>query len=194
LIRTNRAYATLPFQITSNRALSARRRADSVSLTVTGFLAQTLMFTMARNAALGAVLAGGLLLAGGCAAPAEREPAGTSAVDRITGTTWEWTGTVTPEGNIEVAEPARYTIRLTPGGEARIRYDCNHGGSFYEIDESSFSFGPLTATRVPCPDGSQGPVYMRQLGAVTSFFTRDGDLFLGLGDDSGAMRFRAAGD
>ena len=129
----------------------------------------------------------------GWAASNQDDASGSASGETIVGTTWEWVETTTPDGRIDVGEPERYTIRLKRNGEAQLRFDCNHGGSFYEISGGKLSFGPLTATRVPCPDGSHGPVYMKQLGAVQSFFTEEGFLYLKLPGDSGTMRFRRAG-
>ena len=126
----------------------------------------------------------------GCATPKQVSDLRSTDQQSIIGVTWEWTETITPHGRIEVSEPDRYTIRLKDNGEARIRYDCNHGGSLYKISNDSLSFGPLTATRIPCPKGSQGPVYMGQLAAVVAFFTENGFLYLELIADSGTMRFR----
>lgn len=117
-----------------------------------------------------------------------------TAAEDITGTTWEWTQTSTPTDRIEVSDPRRYTIRLKQNGEARIRYDCNHGGSLYEISEARLSLVPLTYTRVPCHEGSRYIMYRRQLAAVTTFYIEDGFLFLGFPNDAGTMRFRRKAD
>lgn len=113
-----------------------------------------------------------------------------AATENITGVTWEWTQTSTPEGVIVASAPRRYTIRLKQNGEAQIRYDCNHGGSLYEISKTRLSLGDLTYTRVPCHEGSQGIMYRQQLGAVTTYHTQDGYLFLRFPGNAGTMRFR----
>jgi len=134
----------------------------------------------------------GLIIVAGCAAPQQEDGARSLAPATVVDHTWEWVETKTPHGSIEVAKPARYTMRLKHNGEAQLRFDCNHGGSFYEISDGRLSFGPLTATRIPCPEGSRGPVYMEQLGAVHGFYTESGFLYLELPADSGTMRFRRA--
>lgn len=130
-------------------------------------------------------------LVAGCSTP---DDAGQRSVDtkRVTGVTWEWTGTKVPDRQIDVSRPDRYTIRLKQDGEARIRYDCNHGGAMFEIAEGKLSFGPLTFTRIKCGEGSQSISYRQQLTLVESFFTRDGDLYLNLPRASATMRFRKA--
>lgn len=144
-----------------------------------------------RRQRLVSVLSGCLILAG-CATPEQTDESRSASSEAVVGHTWEWMETTTPDGRIDVARPNRYTMRLNPNGEAQLRFDCNHGGSFYEISEGALSLGPLTATRVPCAGNSKGPVYMNQLGAVRGFFTDNGFLYLELQDDSGMMRFRRA--
>lgn len=145
-----------------------------------------------RRRLLHASVLSSFLAAAGCASPVADENVRATSGASVVGHTWEWLDTDTPDGRIDVARPDRYTMRLKRNGEAQLRFDCNHGGSFYEISDGALSFGPLTATRIPCREGSRGPVYMKQLGAVHGFFTQNGFLYLELPDGSGTMRFRRA--
>lgn len=144
------------------------------------------------NPVPGIVLAAVACLASACA-PTTGGEGRSIAADSLQGITWEWTGTATPERLIEVPEPDRYTIRFKDDGEARIRYDCNHGGALYEVAEGRLSFGPLTFTRIKCGEGSYSITYRQQLEVVTSFFTEKGHLYLQLPEESGTMRFRRTG-
>lgn len=132
------------------------------------------------------------MTATGCSMPVPEAGDRSTDKEAVLGVTWEWAETITPAERIEVATPNRYTIRLKRNGEAQIRYDCNHGGSLYDISDGTLSFGPLTATRIPCPAGSQASAYMHQLAAVNAFFTENGFLYLELPADGGTMRFRKA--
>lgn len=144
-----------------------------------------------RRRRLVSILSGCVILAGCAALKHKDEPRSTSS-EAVLDHTWHWVETTTPDGRIDVAKPDRYTIRLKQNGEAQLRFDSNHGSSFYEMSEGTLSLGPLTATRVPCAGNSKGPVYMNQLEAVRGFFTENGFLYLELPADSGTMRFRRA--
>jgi heat shock protein HslJ len=115
------------------------------------------------------------------------------APEAITGVTWEWISTTTPVEQTVVPDPARYTILLQPDGQLRARFDCNRGGGKYEIEEGRLSFGPLISTRVACPEDSLDAPFMMDLQRVSSFFVRDGELYLEMPMDSGTLRFRASG-
>jgi heat shock protein HslJ len=108
------------------------------------------------------------------------------------GVVWEWVSTLTPVERIEVKNPERYTLRLQADGAAVFQFDCNRGGGRYEISENQITFGPLMSTRMACPPDSQDAVFMDQLSRITSYFVRDGKLFLEMPLDSGTMRFRPA--
>lgn len=142
-------------------------------------------------------LAAACLAAGGCAMSGNENTPDqnrSTALESVTGTTWEWTGTRTPNREIAVTTPKHYTVRFKDNGEAQIRFDCNHGGGLYDMAEGRLAFGPLTYTRIKCGEGSQSISYRHQLGAVESFFTERGELYLELPNDAGTMRFRRAGE
>lgn len=135
----------------------------------------------------------------GCSAPEapatpESEPSEEFILDPevVTGVTWEWVSTTTPIEKTVVPEPERYTILFEPGGRLRARFDCNRGGGEYRIAEGTLSLGPLISTRMACPEDSLDGPFMRDLERVTSFFVRDGELYLEMPFDSGGLRFRAA--
>jgi heat shock protein HslJ len=106
--------------------------------------------------------------------------------------TWQWESTITPVTKINVPNPERYTILLTDEGRIQARFDCNRGGGSYEISAGKLSFGPLTSTRMACPEDSLDAPFMRDLQRVVSFFVEDGHLYLELPYDSGTMKFRSA--
>ena len=101
----------------------------------------------------------------------------------------QWVSSITPVARTEVSEPARYTLRFGDDSNAEIRFDCNVGGGRYEIDGNRLSFGPLMSTRMACPPDSMDALFMEQLSHVSSYFVRDGSLYLELAQDSGTMRF-----
>ena len=104
--------------------------------------------------------------------------------------TWQWAGMKTPVEQITVASPERYTIRLESSGRLSLQADCNRGGGSYTVTaERQITLGPLSLTRVMCPPGSQSDRFVKEIGRVSSYFTKDGELVLELPVDSGTLRF-----
>ena len=125
-------------------------------------------------------------------------PAGTPPVAVRTGlpadvleVDWQWQILVTPVDTVTPDRPDRYTIRFERTGRVSVRADCNRGGGSYTVTSGRrISFGAIALTRVGCPPGSLGDRFARDVGRVSSYFVRDGDLFLEMPVDSGTLRFR----
>jgi heat shock protein HslJ len=126
----------------------------------------------------------------GCVADEAPLPPARDTTPNAIGTVWQWVGTQTPVERTVVEDPTRYTLELRPDGRAQVRFDCNNGAGSYDIADGQLSFGPLMSTRMACPDDTQDHVFMSQLEKVSSYFLRDGELFLEMPYDSGTMRFR----
>jgi heat shock protein HslJ len=104
--------------------------------------------------------------------------------------TWQWVSFTSPVEQIAVDAPERYTIRFGPDGRAAVKADCNRGNTSYSIRaDRRIALGPIVLTRMMCPPGSQDARFVKELGRATSYFLKDGDLFLELPVDSGTLRF-----
>jgi len=130
-----------------------------------------------------------VLVVAGCALPPEGKGELSRDPTFVLNRTWRWESTVTPVERIAVADPDRYTLKLTADGKAQIQFDCNRGGGEFKIAEGTLSFGPLLSTRMACPPDSQDSLFMRDLERVVSFFVENDTLFLEMPYDSGTMRF-----
>jgi heat shock protein HslJ len=109
----------------------------------------------------------------------------------VIGVTWEWVGLSTPVEQVKVHAPERYTIRFDREGRVAVRADCNRGSTSYTVSaDRRIALGPIVLTRMMCPPGSQDARFVNEFGRVTSYFLKDGDLFLELPVDSGTLRFR----
>jgi heat shock protein HslJ len=125
-------------------------------------------------------------------------PAGSSPVAISAGlpadvveVTWQWESLVTPVETVKPDQPDRYTIRFERTGRASVRADCNRGGGAYTVTrDRRLSFGPIALTRAACATDSLGDRFARDVGRVSSYFVRDGALFLEMPVDSGTLRFR----
>ena len=115
----------------------------------------------------------------------------------LTGTTWEWTESITMVGNTAVADPTRYTITFNDDGTANIKADCNTVLGNYTSDETGalgLTLGP--STLMACPPDSQVNEFLAGLQsmATATYQFENGDLIIGnMAADGPALRFRAAG-
>ena len=104
---------------------------------------------------------------------------------------WEWIGTTRAMDGLESEYPERYTILLDRDGKTiTVRADCNRARGTYDLDGDRISIGPLGATRMMCPPGSQSDIFLRDLQGVATYLMRDGQLQLRLSDGGAVMRFR----
>jgi heat shock protein HslJ len=109
----------------------------------------------------------------------------------VVGVVWQWVSFSTPKEQIDVDDPARYTIELAAGGGVALQVDCNRGTSQYTLDaDNRISFGPIGVTMMMCEDDQLGHRFTTELERVGSWFQQDGDFFLELPLDSGTLRFR----
>lgn len=124
---------------------------------------------------------------------AAMEPAGAALPPEAIGTVWQWVSFTTPKEQIDVDDPARYTLELAADGSAALQVDCNRGVSQYTLEpDNRISFSPAGVTMMMCVDDQLGHRFTSELERVVSWFQQDGDFFLELPMDSGTFRFRQA--
>lgn len=108
--------------------------------------------------------------------------------------TWQWVSFTTPVEQVNVDAPERYTLQFGRDGRITLRADCNRGGTTYSVSaDRRIALKPIALTRMMCPPGSLSDRYVKEIGRATSYFLKDGDLFLELPVDSGTLRFRRQG-
>ncbi|UTW12541.1 META domain-containing protein [Marinobacterium rhizophilum] len=143
-------------------------------------------------------LAAVLVLATGCAQHSGKMEEGmvqqgvSSDPGSAQGISWQWLSKTTPREMLEVAQPERYTLVLQPDGRVQAQFDCNRGQGRYEISEGQLKIGPVATTMMACLPGSLDSDYSRALEKVETFSVENGELLLGLEDEGGTLRFRAA--
>jgi len=112
----------------------------------------------------------------------------------VTGATWQWVSFTTPVEQLNVDQRERYTIAFDPAGRVSLRADCNRGGGSYTVaTDRRLTLGPIALTRAACPSGSLSDRFVREVGRASSYFVRNGELFLELPVDSGTLRFERQG-
>jgi heat shock protein HslJ len=121
----------------------------------------------------------------------ERADADSTLPSDVLDATWQWVSFTTPVEQIQVDQPERYTIRFERGGRAALHADCNRGMTSYSAGrDRRITFRPITLTRAMCSPGSLSDRFAREVGRASSYFLKDGDLFLELPVDSGTLRFK----
>ena len=144
-----------------------------------------------------------LALANGCApqappatpqpTPAAPQPAPTDTAlpSEVLDVTWQWESLVTPVETVKPDRPELYTLQLDRSGRVGVRADCNRGSGPYTVSAGRrITFGAMALTRAACPPDSLSDRFVRDVGRVSSYFVRDGALFLEMPVDSGTLRFR----
>ncbi|MGH6693456.1 MAG: META domain-containing protein [Gammaproteobacteria bacterium] len=105
--------------------------------------------------------------------------------------TWQWESLVTPVETVKPDRPELYTLQFDRSGRVAVRADCNRGSGQYTVSAGRrITFGAMALTRAACPPGSLSDRFVRDVGRVSSYFFRDGALFLEMPVDSGTLRFR----
>lgn len=115
--------------------------------------------------------------------------AATDKAPTLTGTTWQWLGTMTGEGPVSVEDSTRYLIKFLDDGTAAITADCNAVVANVTTDDNTISITPGPSTLVACADDSQGDQFVQQLSGAAIYFFMDGDLYIDLFASSGTMHF-----
>lgn len=113
-----------------------------------------------------------------------------SASQTLTGTVWMWTKSLFNDGKtVTPDDPNKYLLKFNSDGTAAITADCNTVLATYTTNGNQLTITPGPSTLVACPPGSQADEFVRQLGTVTSYFFKDGNLILEFKFDSGSMTF-----
>jgi len=108
----------------------------------------------------------------------------------VVDTTWQWVSLTTPAEQVTVDAPDRYTIRFDRAGRVVVRADCNRGTTSYTVNaDRKIELKPMALTRAMCPAGSLSDRFVKEVTRATSYFVKDGDLYLQLPVDSGTLRF-----
>ena len=120
--------------------------------------------------------------------------ASTTSFGDVADVTWEWVKLTTPVEQVDVDAPDRYTVRFGTDGRVALKADCNRGAGSYSVSgDRQLALKPIALTRAACLPGSLSDRFAKEVGRATSYFVRDGDLYLELPVDSGTLRFRRQG-
>jgi heat shock protein HslJ len=109
----------------------------------------------------------------------------------VVAVTWEWVSFTTPVEQLQIDGPALYTLRFGDDGRVAVRADCNRGSAGYSVGaDRQLTFNPMALTQAACRPGSLSDRFVKEVGRASSYFMKDGDLYLSLPVDSGTLRFR----
>ncbi len=96
----------------------------------------------------------------------------------LTGTQWQLVAIDTSGSTTTLTSSlqARHTVSFGDGGELHVQLDCNRGRSSWTAGQprngaGSISIGPVTSTRMACPQPSFGDQLASGLSATERFTT-----------------------
>ena len=92
------------------------------------------------------------------------------------------------QGVIPAADQSRYTIEFKTDGSFAALADCNQVAGTYTTSGSNMTITPGPSTRMACPDGSYGELYVIALGKAASFAIANDQLTITL-SDGGTLTF-----
>ena len=109
----------------------------------------------------------------------------------VVDTTWQWVSLTTPVEQVTVDAPDKYTIRFDKSGKVAVKADCNRGTTSYTVSaDRKIELKPMALTKAMCPPGSLSDRFVKEVTRASSYFVKDGDLYLQLPVDSGTLRFK----
>jgi heat shock protein HslJ len=118
-------------------------------------------------------------------------PADSTLPAEVLDVTWQWVNLTTPMEEVRVDAPDRYTVQFGRDGRVAVRADCNQGSASYSVSAARhLVLGPLVLTRMACPALSLSDRFAKELARVETYSLKDGELYLELPKDAGALRFR----
>ena len=103
---------------------------------------------------------------------------------------WAWQRT-RYKNNTETSpnQPEHYVLRFEADGFLSAQVDCNSAGGKYQFQDSGITLKLTNSTLMSCQPGSFEEVFQQNLSSVTSYFMKDGRLFLALSNGTGTMEF-----
>jgi heat shock protein HslJ len=103
---------------------------------------------------------------------------------------WDWQRT-RYNNNTETSpnQPGHYVLRFEPDGFLSAQVDCNSAGGKYQFQESRITLKLTNSTLMSCQQGSLEEAFQQNLATATSYFMKDGRLFLTLDNGTGTMEF-----
>jgi heat shock protein HslJ len=141
------------------------------------------------------------LIATGCgqeaAAPVPVEAVSdvTTALDpELAGTRWQLISIQSMDDTEDVPQdPSKYTLAFGEDGTVALLADCNRGtGTYTSAHPGQLNFGPIGTTRMACPPGSIGDMYLAQFEWVRSYVIEGDNLYLATMADGSIIGFEPA--
>lgn len=122
--------------------------------------------------------------------PASTPPTTGEAPNVLAGTTWQWVGLTDPTQQVQIENPASYTITFLDATNLSIKADCNMAAGTYTAGaDGALTIMPGATTLAACPPGSRGDEFLQKLSGVALYFFKDERLFMDMFADSGTLEF-----
>jgi heat shock protein HslJ len=103
------------------------------------------------------------------------------------GPVWSWVRTDSPDGELLVEGPERYTLQLLEDGTYNARLDCNTMSGAYTLEEGKLRLEPGAMTLMMCAEGSQSDAFLNQLLAAVALSYDEAGVHIELAENAGTM-------
>jgi heat shock protein HslJ len=110
-------------------------------------------------------------------------------LSEITGVVWAWQELTTPDEQVTIDNPDKYTIEFLSGDQITVLADCNSGAGTYDLNRNQLAIDITSTTLALCAPESQSDRFFRNLNAAASYFMENDNLFIEQYADGGTMRF-----
>lgn len=108
----------------------------------------------------------------------------------LTGSVWQLERIQYNDGKrLEANSSSKYTVKFMNDGQLSIRADCNRALGRFTKDGSSLSIDLGPTTLAACPAESIGQDYLFALRDASTYFFKNGKLFIDINSDTGTMQF-----
>ena len=109
----------------------------------------------------------------------------------LVGTTWQWIrfDDMGEINNLDIEDPASYTLLLNSDGIYHLKADCNMVSGNYSMESSGLSFKPGLTTLAECGEESHYYKYLLYIENVATYVMEGNTLYLNLWADGGNMVF-----
>jgi heat shock protein HslJ len=123
-------------------------------------------------------------------APTSRPIGKTAEMRAILYGKWDWQRT-RYKNNTESSpnQPEQFVLRFEPDGFLSAQVDCNSAGGKYQFENRRITLKLTNSTLMSCQPDSLAEVFQQNLATASTYFMKDGRLFLALSNDTGTMEF-----
>jgi heat shock protein HslJ len=93
---------------------------------------------------------------------------------------------------VTIDKPESYTVQFASDGRLSVKADCNSGLGAFQAGPEQLTISGVGMTKMACPAGSQGDLFVGSLANAASYRLEAGELTITLKYDGGDLVLRKA--